>query len=86
MKLFITLILLNVWFLTYTQVDSLTVLSQNVQAVHIDRDFDLKYQQKLWQLKRAYPLALEAKSIIDTYEEELATIEKKRKKAQKEKR
>ena len=80
MKLFITLILSNVWFLTYTQVDSLSMLSQNIQAVHIDRNFDLTYQQKLWQLKRAYPLALEAKSIIDAYEEELETIEKKRKK------
>lgn len=59
--------------------DTSALLSQNIQAVHIDRDFDLKYQQKLWQIRRAYPLALEAKQIIDEYEAEIAQIEKKRK-------
>ena len=79
MRLFITLILSNVWFLTFSQTDSSSIKSQNIDAVHIDRNFDLKYQQKLWLVRRAYPLALEAKKIIDDYEAEISAIEKKRK-------
>ena len=75
----ILIVLSNVSTVSWAQMDTSVTHNQNVQAVHIDRNFNLKYQQNLWKIKRAYPLALEAKKIIDDFEKELAEIESKRK-------
>lgn len=78
-RIFITLLLSNVWYLTFGQADTNELKHQFVYPVVIARNFNHKYQQKLWQVKRAYPLALEAKRIIDSLDAELALVEKKRK-------
>lgn len=52
---------------------------QNIESVRIDRNFDKKYKRALANLKRVYPLALEAKASIDEMERELSELEKKRK-------
>jgi hypothetical protein len=52
---------------------------QEIESVHIDRNFDKKYKRALKNLIRVYPLALEAKASIDQLEKELKELEKKRK-------
>lgn len=74
------LILSNIYFFSLSQEDTNVTHTQQVTPVRIDRDFNLKYQQSLWRIKRAYPLAIEANKIILAHEKELASIEKKRKK------
>ena len=79
MKFIISIILSNFYLVTISQIDTSVALIQEVKPVHIDRDFNLKYQQDLWKVRRAYPLAIEAHRIIVEFEAELAQIESKRK-------
>jgi hypothetical protein len=53
-------------------------LYQEIQEMHVEKDFDLKYRQALNQIKRVYPLALQAKSYLLAFEKDLAEIDKKR--------
>ncbi len=57
-----------------------TLKQQQLLEVRIDENFDANYRQRLRQLRRTYPMALHAKSMIEEYEKELAKIEKRRKK------
>jgi hypothetical protein len=54
-------------------------LFQEIQEMHVEKNFDIKYQNALNQIKRVYPLALQAKSYLMEFEKDLADIEKKRK-------
>jgi len=60
--------------------DSSVVLTQDLQAVRYDKDFDLHYLQQLNLIRRTYPLALKAKEVIDLLDAELALETKRRKK------
>lgn len=44
-----------------------------------DKNFKHKYNNELSRLRRVYPMALHAKKLIDDYESDLQSIEKKRK-------
>ncbi|MFT5860206.1 MAG: hypothetical protein ACI865_002314 [Flavobacteriaceae bacterium] len=54
--------------------------SQELQEVRIIQNFDMKYNQQLSRLRRTYPLALEAKRLINEYDQELKRLERRRKK------
>ena len=53
---------------------------QQIIEMHVDKNFNTKYNRQLNLLKRTYPMALKAKSLIDEYEADLAEINKKRQK------
>jgi len=55
-------------------------LEQNLDAVHVERDFNRKYQRALRKLRRVYPLALQAKALIVEFDGDLSQMEKKREK------
>lgn len=59
-----------------------TLKEQELFGVHIDRQFDWKYKRMLEDVLRVYPLAIEARNVIDQYEKDLVDIEKKRKQKQ----
>lgn len=59
------------------QVDD-SIRNQNVDSVFIDRHFSWHYQNNLQKIKRVYPIALAAKSIIDSLDKELENIDKNR--------
>jgi len=61
------------------QEDTLTLKEQGLVSVHIDRRFDWKYKLLKEDVLKVYPLAIEAKNVIEQYEKDLAEIEKKRK-------
>jgi len=52
---------------------------QEMPEVRVDKDFALKYQRALNEIKRVYTLALQAKVYLAEFEVEYQTIEKKRK-------
>lgn len=52
---------------------------QTTEEVQVVKDFDLKYQQALYKLRRVYPLALQAKAYLIEFEKEYDEIEKRRK-------
>lgn len=52
---------------------------KTLPVVKIERNFSLKYQQKLNLLRKTYPLALQAKKMMEEYEKDLENIDKKRK-------
>ncbi|MDC1403235.1 DUF4294 domain-containing protein [Crocinitomicaceae bacterium] len=52
---------------------------QEMPEVRVDKDFALKYQRALNEIKRVYTLALQAKVYLVEFEVEYQTIEKKRK-------
>ena len=52
---------------------------QEMPEVRVDKDFALKYQRALNQIRRVYPLALQAKSYLEEFEKEYQSIEKRRK-------
>lgn len=60
------------------QIDTNTTKEQGLLPVHIDRRFHRKYKLLLEDVRKVYPLALEAKQVIEEYEKELQEIEKKR--------
>lgn len=60
--------------------DTSVMLTQELQEVRYDKDFDLHYLQQLNLIRRTYPLALKAKEVIDSLDVELAAESKKRKK------
>lgn len=57
-------------------------LYQEIREMHVDKNFDSKYQNALNKLRRVYPLALQAKSYLLEFENDLESIDKKRKRKQ----
>ncbi len=53
---------------------------QEIEEVRIIKDFDFQYRRQLERLRRVYPLAMYAKMMLDEYEDDLSTIDRKRKK------
>lgn len=66
-------------FTTFSQTVPPVVLFQDIQEMHVDKNFKLKYNQALNQIRRVYPLALQAKSYLIEFDKDLADIEKRRK-------
>ena len=73
------LLLFNISHVSYSQVIDSLSKTQEIDPVMIDRHFKLRYKQALNQIKRAYPMALETKRILDEYDAEMEAIKKKRK-------
>ncbi len=57
-----------------------TAFEQEVDEVQVMRNFKSKYQRRLDLMRRVYPLALDAKVIVEQHKEELEGVSKKRKK------
>ena len=55
---------------------------QDLSEIRVDKDFQLKYDQALRQIRRVYPLALQAKVYLVEFEKEYQDIERRRKKKQ----
>jgi hypothetical protein len=53
---------------------------QEIVEMRVDKNFNAKYNRQLRLLKRTYPMALKAKTLIDEYEADLSEIEKNRQK------
>lgn len=53
--------------------------TQNIPAVRYDKKFDLHYRQALNRIRRTYPLAIYAQTVLDSLDTELASVTKKRK-------
>jgi len=62
------------------QEDLAVVKEQQIEEMRVDRYYNQKYQSQLRKLRRTYPMALKAKELIDQYEIDLTTLNKKRKK------
>lgn len=77
-RIIIPLILLSFSNLIFGQETASVTKEQEIVEMHVDKDFNTKYKRQLRLLKRTYPMALKAKSLIDEYETDLATISKKR--------
>lgn len=50
-----------------------------IREMYTSKDFLWKYNRELEKVRRVYPMALKAKSLIDSYEKDLEDIEKHRK-------
>jgi hypothetical protein len=61
------------------EVDTSVVRNQFLDEVRYIPNFQLKYDQMRWRLKRAYPLALRAAEIIDSLEMDIQAESRKRK-------
>lgn len=77
-KQYILLLLLFVNYYTVNSQIQDTVKEQDLLGIHIDRHFNQKYKSLLDDVLRVYPLAIEARNVIDKYESDLAEIDKKR--------
>lgn len=64
---------------SYSQIEDSIKYHLNVREVYTSKNFVSRYNAELKRLKRVYPMALKAKAMINEYEAELATIDKKRK-------
>lgn len=80
MKFFIYSILTLILVLGKNNFSFGQMKSQELDSVIIDPNFKLHYAQSLNLVKRVYPIALEAKRIVDSLDAELELIEKNRKK------
>lgn len=78
-QFFVLFLLLNVSLFSQAQSDDTAMKEKELPVVKIERNFSLKYQQKLNLLRKTYPLALHAKKMLEEYDKELEDIEKKRK-------
>jgi len=54
-------------------------LYQEIREMQVEKNFGSKYRIALNQLRRVYPLALQAKAYLLDFESDLANIDKKRK-------
>lgn len=79
-KTLLLLIILVIQTNVYAQQKDTIVKTQELMEMRVDKHFDSKYRHRLRQMRRTYPMALKAKEMIMEYEEDLAEIEKKRKK------
>ena len=79
LRIIILLVILSFSNVIFCQETASIVKEQDIAVMHVDKNFNAKYQRQLVLLKRTYPMALKAKSLIDEYEADLAKISKKRK-------
>lgn len=79
LRIIILLIILSFLNNTFCQELAAITKEQEIAVMHVDKNFNAKYQRQLVLLKRTYPMALKAKALIDEYEADLAKISKKRK-------
>lgn len=80
MRIFIFIAFLFIGGASFGQDDIADIKNQQLPEMRADKDFGRKYRRQLRLLIRTYPMALKAKELIDDYDEDLADIEKKRKK------
>lgn len=81
MKYYFFIIFLNIFqFHICQEKDSIKIKYQNIEEVYADKDFYKKYNTALRRVRKVYPLALYAKEKLDELENELADVDKKRKK------
>lgn len=78
LRITILLFSLSVSGIMFCQETASVTKEQEIAEMHVDKNFDSKYKRQLRLLKRTYPMALKAKSLIDEYEADLAEISKKR--------
>ena len=78
LRIIIPSFLLNLFCYSFAQETASVDKQQQIIEMHVDRDFNRKYKSQLHLLKRTYPMAIKAKSLIDEYEADLADISKKR--------
>jgi len=79
LRIIISLIILSFSSFIFSQETATVLKEQEIVEMHVDKNFNSKYKRQLRLLKRTYPMALKAKSLIDEYEADLAEISKKRK-------
>lgn len=60
--------------------DTLDMLYKEFDEVPLIKDFNRKYRTALRRIRRVYPLALHAAKVIDSLEQEVAGLDKNRKK------
>lgn len=60
--------------------DTSVVLTQELDEIRYDKNFNLHYSQQLNLIRRTYPLAIKAKQVIDSLDAEMANETKRRKK------
>ena len=63
----------------FSQDQDSIAIEQEVEEVQILQNFARKYQYRLGLMRRVYPIALRAKTIIDEHQEKLEQITNKRK-------
>lgn len=80
LRIIIALVLMSFLNLVYGQEIASIEKQQQIVEMRVDKNFNSKYKRQLRLLKRTYPMALKAKSLIDQYEADLAELNKKRQK------
>jgi len=80
LRIIILLVMANFSSLIYGQETASIEKQQQIIEMRVDKNFNAKYKNQLRLLKRTYPMALKAKSLIDDYEADLAELNKKRQK------
>ncbi|MDP5099060.1 MAG: DUF4294 domain-containing protein [Crocinitomicaceae bacterium] len=80
LRIIILIVIANFSRLIYGQETASIEKQQQIIEMRVDKNFNRKYQNQLRLLKRTYPMALKAKSLIDDYEADLAELNKKRQK------
>ena len=80
LRIILLIVIANFSRLIYGQETASIEKQQQIIEMRVDKNFNRKYQNQLRLLKRTYPMALKAKSLIDDYEADLAELNKKRQK------
>ncbi len=80
LRIILLIVIANFSRLIYGQETASSEKQQQIIEMRVDKNFNRKYQNQLRLLKRTYPMALKAKSLIDDYEADLAELNKKRQK------
>lgn len=80
LRIIISLIIASFSSIVFGQETASIEKQQQIAEMHVDKNFNSKYNRQLRLLKRTYPMALKAKALIDEYEADLAALEKKRQK------
>lgn len=80
LRIIIPLIIASFSSLIYGQETASVEKELQIIEMRVDKNFNSKYKRQLHLLKRTYPMALKAKSLIDEYEADLADLDKKRQK------
>jgi len=78
LRIIIPLLIVSFFSNSFGQETASIERQQQIIEMRVDKNFDSKYKRQLRLLKRTYPMALKAKSLIDEYEKDLAEMDKKR--------
>lgn len=79
MRFLLLLFLFNAQNIFGQVADDSIAMTIDLFPVRFDKNFDLHYRQKLHQMRRAYPLAIRAKEILDTLDADLNNLSSKHK-------